>query len=134
MLRHQLITVLVSTLAGCIPPATSQGYVLYVPVVPLVAYPPAPYATGYEARYAGAPGYPGDPSGDPVYLPPPAQVDFQTPSLAVRALAGKISETASNGDCDAARSAGNELERMDAESHHAILAIDERYAQCVRGF
>lgn len=133
MLRHQLITaVLVSTLAGCIPPSTTtQGYVLYVPVVPLAAYPPPPYPGTFEARSM----YPGYPWGYPAYAPPaPAQVQFQTPSLAVRALAGKISETASTGDCDSARSAGNELERMDADSHHAILAIDERYAQCVRGF
>ncbi len=130
MLRHQLITAVLVSVAGCIPPSTSPGYVLYVPVVPLAAYPPAPFPGTFEARSM----YPGYPWGPPAYAPPAVDVQFQTPSLAVRALASKISETASTGACDAARSAGNELERLDAESHHAILAIDERYAQCVRGF
>lgn len=133
------LLVIGSLLAGCVPPSSNYPAVHYIPVLPLAAYPPAPYPTPYpagwyEARYAGAPAYPGYPSGYPAYAPQVAEVEFQTPSLAVRALAGKISASASNGDCASALAAGNELEKVDAESHHAILAVDERYAQCVRGF
>lgn len=123
------LLVIGSLLAGCVPPSSNYPAVYYVPIVPLAAYPPAPYPTPYpagwyEARYAGA----------PAYAPPAVEVQFETPSLAVRALAGKISAAASNADCASALAAGNELEKLDAESHHAILAVDERYAQCVRGF
>jgi hypothetical protein len=117
MLRRHLQTGLVialfaSTLAGCIPPSYSPGVVYYVPVVPIVplhAFPPAPF-----------------------HHPP--EVQFETPSLAVRNLAMRISESASQDDCARALSAGDELEKVDPTSHHALLAVDERYASCVRGF
>jgi hypothetical protein len=109
------VAVLASALAGCIPPPASQpSYFVYVPIVPLAAYPPPPFYN----------------------VPPPvaADVQLETPSLAVRALAGKISAAASEQDCANAVAAGDELEKLDADSHHAMLAIDQRYAACIRGF
>jgi len=106
-----LIAACVAMLAGCFPPSTSPAFVAvyWVPVAPVY--------------YA------------PVYYPPPLLAgEFQSPSLAIRALAGRISESASNGDCEAAIRAGDELERLERPAHHAVLAVDERYARCVRGF
>ncbi|MBA2545146.1 MAG: hypothetical protein H0V17_36225 [Deltaproteobacteria bacterium] len=117
MLRPLVTVLLASTLGGCMVGSYSPGVVYYVPVVPMVplaAFPPAPFHH---------------------YPPPaPAVAEFQTPSLTVRALAMKISESASTGDCGAAITAGDELEQIDNHSHHALLAVDERYAGCVRGF
>jgi hypothetical protein len=110
------LVVIASTFTACVPPSTSPGVVYYVPVVPIVplhAYPPAPY---------------------PVEPEPVPTVEFVTPSLAVRNLAMKISESASEGDCATAKAAGNELEKIDHESHHALIAVDARYAGCIRGF
>jgi hypothetical protein len=117
-MRRLLFAVLVSTWAGCFPPSTVPVGYYYVPVprVPLHAYPPAPFHDPYS------------------WWHPPAEVTFQTPSLAVRNLAMRISESASNGDCATAKAAGDELERIDHDAHHAILAVDERYASCIRGF
>jgi hypothetical protein len=123
MLRHRLLPLaFVPALAGCIATNTMPGYFVYVPPVPLSAFPPPPFpytAVGPDSLYQSR---------------APADVQFQTPSLAVRNLAMRISETASHGDCAAAVQAGRELERVDADAHHAILAVDERYARCVRGF
>lgn len=115
--------VLVSIVAGCLPPSTSPGVVYYVPavpIVPLAAYPPAPFhhfSVGADSVYQAR-----------------VPIQFETPSLAIRNLAMRISEAASHGDCATAKHAGDELEKVDADSHHAILAVDERYASCVRGF
>lgn len=123
MLRHLGLTaMLVSGFAACMPPSYAPGYVYYLPAVPLHAYPPAPYPIPTPA----ADWY--------KWQPPPPQVQFETPSLAVRNLAMKISESAANGDCATAKATGDELERVDADSHHAILAVDATYAKCVRGF
>lgn len=118
------LLVIASTFAACVPPSTSPGVVYYVPVVPLPAFPPPPFAVTPE------------PMAEPIYesRAPVEDVQFETPSLAVRNLAMKISESASEGDCVTARSAGNELEKVDSESHHAMIAVDARYAACIRGF
>lgn len=123
MLRAALIA---SSLAACVPPSSAPSYVYAVPVVPLYAYPPPPFA------YSPPPPSP----SYFVYQPPvvEAEVQLETPSLAVRALSGKISAAASTGDCQAAIAAGDELEKLHADSHHAMLAIDQRYAACIRGF
>ncbi len=117
MLRAVFIA---SVLAGCYPPSNNPGYFTYY--VPVYAPPPPfPFAQlGPDSMYQAR--------------APMPDVQFQTPSLTVRALAGKISAAASQGDCAGAIAAGNELEKIDADSHHAILAVDERYAVCVRGF
>ena len=119
MLRRLLVIALfASTLAACMVGSYSPGgIVYYVPVVPvpLHAYPPAPFHDWPPMPW------------------PPAHVQFETPSLAVRNLAMRISEAASNGDCPRALSAGDELGKIDHTSHHALLAVDERYASCVRG-
>jgi hypothetical protein len=121
MLRHLVIVVLASTFAGCIPPSTSPaGYVYYVPVVPLHAFPPAPFHSGHRWWLDPPP-------------PAPATIVFEPPSLAARALSARIGESASRGDCATALEAGNELEQIDHESNHALLAVDESYASCVRG-
>ncbi len=81
-MRRPLVTVvLASTLAGCLPPGIDyQQPVYYVPVLPLAAYPPAPFPAYYPTY-----GYPA--RGVDPYVAP-AEVQFETPSLAVRALAG----------------------------------------------
>lgn len=115
------------SVAACVPPSSAPTYVYAVPVVPLYAYPPPPFA------YVPPPPSP----SYFVYQPPPvvaAEVQLETPSLAVRALSGKISAAASTGDCQGAIAAGDELEKLHADSHHAMLAIDQRYAACIRGF
>jgi hypothetical protein len=69
----------------------------------------------------------------PIPLPPPPAVALEIPSLATRALALKVSEAAQRGDCATANSAGVELERMDHDLHHTLLAIDGDYARCFAG-
>ncbi len=134
--HHILVAVVAVAVAGCYQPPSAypsypsyfQRYApVYVPAyvayVPLAAFPPAPFpyaSLGPDSMYQSR--------------APVSDVQFETPSLAVRNLALKISESASSGDCATARQTGDELERVDADSHHAILAVDERYAQCVRGF
>ncbi len=124
MLRVALIAL---SFAACVPPSSTPSYFyVYVPVVPLTAYPPAPFYY-----------YPPPSPSYFHYQPPPpviADVQLETPSLAVRALSGKISAAASQGDCVGAIAAGDELEKLSSDSHHAMLAIDQRYAACIRGF
>ncbi len=128
MLRAALIAL---SFAACVPPSvTPSALYVAVPVVPLSAYPPAPFYY-----------YPQPSPSYFYYQPPPpppppaiAEVQLETPSLVVRALAGKISAAASEGDCAAALAAGDELEKHSSDSHHAMLAIDQRYAACIRGF
>lgn len=123
MLRAALIAL---SFAACVPPSATPS-AFYV-AVPLNAYPPAPFYY-----------YPQPSPSYFYYQPPPpppviAEVQLETPSLAVRALAGKISAAASQGDCVGAIAAGDELEKLSSDSHHAMLAIDQRYAACIRGF
>lgn len=120
------LAIVASMLVGCVPPATptTPSYFYYVPagmvvapmpILPLDAYPPPPF------YHYPAPA-------------PVAEVELETPSLAVRALSSRVSEAASAGDCAAAIAAGDELEKLHADSHHALLAVDQRYAACIRGF
>ena len=126
MLRVALIAL---SFAACIPPSSTPGFYVAVPAVPLSAYPPAPF-------YYHPPASPSYFYYQPPPPPPPviADVQLETPSLVVRALASKISAAASQGDCTGAIAAGDELEKISSDSHHAMLAIDQRYAACIRGF
>ncbi len=140
MLRAALIAL---SFAACVPPSYTPTPSYFYAVVPLSTYPPAPF---YHyplpapfvplTAYRPPPFYYQPPS--PSYYPPPppviADVQLETPSLVVRALAGKISAAASQGDCAGAIAAGDELEKVNRDSHHAMLAIDQRYAACIRGF